>query len=192
MEADEGIVMSVELPESLRVPGVAYRAIEEFSFYIVGDDGSVFGCQRRGVGAGRPGVWRKLLPRIVGRGYHAIMLCRPGVRRRVYIHALVLEVFVGPRPNGMESCHGNGVITDNRLANLRWDTSAANQADRIRHGTDHRGEKQYKAKLTAEQVKEIRRRASCGQTATQIAKDYPVSDATIGNVIKRQTWQHVA
>ena len=48
---------------------------------------------------------------------------------------LVLETFVGPRPldrrgRPMECCHGPGGKTDNRLANLRWDTEAANRRDR--------------------------------------------------------------
>jgi hypothetical protein len=50
------------------------------------------------------------------------------------VHALVLEAFVGPRPPGHETCHNNGDRSDNRLSNLRWDTSAANSADIIRHG----------------------------------------------------------
>lgn len=45
------------------------------------------------------------------------------------VHVLVLETFVGPRPAGMEACHNNGICTDNRLSNLRWDTHAANEAD---------------------------------------------------------------
>ena len=51
------------------------------------------------------------------------------------VHALVLEAFVGPRPDGMEACHNNGDPADNRLENLRWDTRRENALDRIRHGT---------------------------------------------------------
>lgn len=51
------------------------------------------------------------------------------------VHALVLEAFRGPRPAGLEACHGNGDGSDNRLANLRWDTRSSNAYDRVRHGT---------------------------------------------------------
>lgn len=57
---------------------------------------------------------------------------KPVLRR---VHRLVLEAFVGPCPPGMEGCHNNGDPTDNRLANLRWDTRRSNVLDSVRHGT---------------------------------------------------------
>lgn len=55
----------------------------------------------------------------------------------VYVHTLVLEAFVGPRPAGKEACHWDGNPANNLLANLRWDTRSANQFDSVRHGTHH-------------------------------------------------------
>lgn len=61
------------------------------------------------------------------------------VRERGYmVHVLVLETFVGPRPRGMVGCHNNGIPTDNRVENLRWDTRSGNQLDMNRHGTSGR------------------------------------------------------
>jgi hypothetical protein len=54
------------------------------------------------------------------------------------VHTLVLEAFIGPRPEGQEACHYNDIKTDNRLANLRWDTRKANAADRRRNGINER------------------------------------------------------
>lgn len=51
------------------------------------------------------------------------------------VHHLVLEAFVGPRPVGMEACHGDGDASNNTLSNLRWDTHRENEADKLRHGT---------------------------------------------------------
>ena len=48
---------------------------------------------------------------------------------------LVLRTFFGPRPPGHESCHNNGDKLDNRLSNLRWDTSLGNTHDKYLHGT---------------------------------------------------------
>lgn len=60
----------------------------------------------------------------------------PGARLEFpMVHKLVLEAFVGPRPEGKEACHDNGNGMDNRLTNLRWDTHKANMADQFRHGT---------------------------------------------------------
>lgn len=50
------------------------------------------------------------------------------------VHSLVLEAFVGPRPDGMEACHGFGGPQDNRLTNLRWDTLSENNYDMVRMG----------------------------------------------------------
>ena len=40
---------------------------------------------------------------------------------------------------------------------LRWATQADNAADKVRHGTDARGERQWQAKLTEDDVRRIRR-----------------------------------
>lgn len=53
------------------------------------------------------------------------------------VHRLVLAAFVGPCPDGMLACHNNGDPSDNRLANLRWDTQSENMYDKRKHGTDH-------------------------------------------------------
>lgn len=50
---------------------------------------------------------------------------------------LVLAAFVGPRPSGLECCHNNGISTDDRLVNLRWDTRSSNMLDKVKHGTHH-------------------------------------------------------
>src|SRR5260370_19537414 len=53
----------------------------------------------------------------------------------VRVHTLVLEAFVSLAPDGLEGCHGDGVPSNNRLSNLRWDTHQANLAHQYRHGT---------------------------------------------------------
>jgi hypothetical protein len=68
-------------------------------------------------------------------GHLRLHLRRDGVARLWGVHQLVLLGFVGPAPRGMEGCHNDGVPTNNRLENLRWDTRKANVADAIRHGT---------------------------------------------------------
>lgn len=56
---------------------------------------------------------------------------RGGVKTRV-VHALVAEAWIGPRPLGYDVCHGPGGTRDNSLSNLRYDTRAANEADKRR------------------------------------------------------------
>lgn len=86
----------------------------------------------------RSGILRRHRGRVLsqspsGSGYLKVALGRGNTK---YVHQLVLMAFVGRRPLGMEACHANGHLTDNRASNLTWDTSTMNKLDRIRHGTD--------------------------------------------------------
>jgi len=77
---------------------------------------------------------RVLAPARAGKGYHSVTLCRPGERRRFYIHHLVLLVYVGPRPDGLVTRHLDGDPTNNHLGNLAYGTQGENMLDRFRHG----------------------------------------------------------
>ena len=72
-------------------------------------------------------------------GYLRVHLRGSGVNANPTVHSLVLAAFVGPRPIGMEACHWNGHPSDNRIENLRWDTSRGNSADTIRMGRARNG-----------------------------------------------------
>lgn len=106
-------------------PVVGYEGL-----YEVSDIGRM---KRVGRGPGAQSG-RILSPEQSPHGYFRVVLYRNGARRKMFVHRLVLEAFVGPCPPGMECCHGNDVPTDNRLANLRWDTKSANIRDEVRNG----------------------------------------------------------
>ncbi|RUU22663.1 HNH endonuclease [Mesorhizobium sp. M7A.F.Ca.AU.002.06.1.1] len=111
-----------------------------------------------------------------------------------YVHLLVLEAFVGPRPDGLEGCHNDGNPDNNRLDNLRWDTPESNQADRIAHGTDIRGIKNGQSKLTEEDISAIRREyvpRVKGSDCRALASKYGVSHSLIAGIVRNKTWRHV-
>ncbi|WP_448259774.1 NUMOD4 motif-containing HNH endonuclease [Corynebacterium kalidii] len=68
-------------------------------------------------------------------GYLRVAISLNGNPRRRTVHSLVAEAFLGPRPDGMEVCHCDGVRTNNAASNLRYDTPSENHKDRNRHGT---------------------------------------------------------
>lgn len=113
------------------------------------------------------------------------------VRRR--IHRLMLESFVGPRPEGCVTAHWNGIPSDNRLENLRWATAKENTLDGFRHGTlPSRGSKNGHSKLTDEIVCELRLRyASGGITQKLLAIEFGVSRSIVSRAISGATWKHV-
>lgn len=57
--------------------------------------------------------------------------------------------------------------------------------------TCQRGEAHHEAKLTEEQVREIRRRAAAGETRRAIARSLGVSRWCITLIVNRRTWKHV-
>ena len=73
-----------------------------------------------------------------------VMLHRsPLPPKKIRTHILVLETFVGPRPEGMHGCHYDDNPMNNRLDNLRWDTPRANRMDEIRNGNNHQANKTH-------------------------------------------------
>jgi hypothetical protein len=141
----------------------------------------------------RSSEWRLINPKTTSKGYKVIGLYTNGNREVVQIHRLVLSAFVGPRPKGCFGCHNNGIASDNKLPNLRWDTQAGNMSDKAKHGTtpSQAGSKNPRAKLTESEVVEIRRRLEIGHSQKLIAKDYAVAATLISQIHLRQIWTHV-
>ena len=74
-------------------------------------------------------------------GYPRANLSAQGKSQVRHVHALVAEAFIGPRPDGVDVCHGDGDPANNRLDNLRYGTRSENMLDAVRHGTDHNAAK---------------------------------------------------
>lgn len=174
------------------VDGVELRLVEEFLGYAAGDDGSIWGCRACGYGKSRFRDWRKLRTKRCGDDYCLISFRRNGKTVAMNVHRVVLLVFRGACPPSMEGCHENGIRTDNRLSNLRWDTPEHNHADKHKHGTVRVGEKHWNAKLTAAMVSKIRhlyRSKKC--TTRELGKKFGVCHFNIYPIVHRKTWAHV-
>ena len=132
---------------------------------------------------------RVLSPRKTGkRGYLGVSLASNDRKINFYIAHLVALTFNGPCPDGLEVCHNDGKNTNNRPSNLRYDTHAANEADKVTHGTLLEGEKCPASRLTADQVREIRRRA-IDEPFAGIAVDLGIKTATIQAIVSGKTWK---
>lgn len=165
--------------------------------YEVSDDGDVRSLNRLTVGKHsyrRSGVI--LRPRIQANGYRKVRLYGgSGSSQYMLIHRVVLEAFAGPCPQGHQGCHGNGNRADNRLCNLRWDTVAANELDKIAHGTRSTGEKNGRAYLTDAEVREIRElyKASVHTGAiAEIGRRFGITTAHARDIVRGRIWKHVA
>lgn len=122
-------------------------------------------------------------------GYLLYDLRKANVATNHYGHALVLSAFHGPRPVGYDSCHNNGIRSDNRASNLRWDTRRENCKDKVKHGTAHKGEGHPAAKLTEDDVRNIR---VDKRPSSLLASIYGVNFGTICAIRRNERWAHVS
>ena len=83
-------------------------------------------------------------------GHLQVRLSRFKKGTNFLVHRLVLENFTGPCPEGMECCQNDGDPTNNHESNRRWDTHAANMADKVGHGC-HRNMR-HRNRLTDKQA----------------------------------------
>jgi hypothetical protein len=122
-----------------------------------------------------------------GAGYRKIAFAK---MPHMYVHHLVLEAFVGSKPDGLQCRHLNGNREDNRLCNLVWGTAKQNSEDRELHGTVCYGEKNPMAKLDQSQVLEMRKiRSETGMPYHKIAENFNVSTMTAYRAITKQSWR---
>lgn len=84
------------------------------------------------------------------------------------------------------SC-GNGHVGCVTKRHLSWKLPIENQADRVVHGTDNRGERSGSAKLTPLEVKEIRSAAKV-ESYSVIAARFGISKGNVCLIVKRKTW----
>lgn len=124
-------------------------------------------------------------------GYPVVNLCREGHPKMFLVHRLVLEAFAGPCPDGQEALHGQEGRADASLSNLRWGTHAQNLGlDRQRDGTTGRGEHCGLAKLTWEQVRQIRERVANGERQVEVARDYDIHPSNVSYIVSRKSWAY--
>lgn len=121
-------------------------------------------------------------------GHMVVHLGIDGKKMNVSVHRMVLLAFVGEPCDGQEACHNNGNASDNRLANLRWDTHEANNGDRINHGTYALGEDHVMAKLTEQQVREIK---ASGMHYEAVSARYGISRSQAYRICTGKAWNHV-
>lgn len=171
-------------------PTTSRRPIPGFARYHASEDGTIWSYRHSHRYRHQP--WITLKAQTQGGGYLRVSLREGGTTHVLYVHRLILLTFVGPCPEGMESCHNDGDRTNNRLSNLRYDTRSGNHADKKIHGTFLMGSRVRNAKLTEQGVAEARLRyREGGITIAQLAARYHVSNTVMQFALNKRTWKHV-
>lgn len=172
--------MTDATPETWR-PVMGYEG-----WYEVSDHGRV-----RRVGGGRGAkVGRIIAQDITKDGYRRVALRLRNHRASFLVHRLVLEAFVGPCPDGLQCNHRDGDKAHNRPANLEWTTQRANNDHAFRTGLRRMpaGERHYAAKLTTEDVAEIRRLTSV-ETHRVTAARFGIRESQVSRIRRGENWR---
>lgn len=122
--------------------------------------------------------------------YPQVNLCRDGVREQCYIHHLVAESFLGPRPDGLQVCHEDGNPKNTHYSNLRYDTPKGNASDRHLHGTHAKGEYNPAAKYTAEMISHIKHDL-LSERQFKVAQDWNIPKSSVRAIAQGKRWAEV-
>lgn len=163
------------------------RPIPGFPDYEITSDGRVWSLPRKGRGAKNTGRW--LTPSRKNNGYMHVSVTRNKKHYNRHVHRLVLEAFVGPRPEGMECRHLNGRRDDNRLENLCWGTPKENQHDRVRHGTSNFGDMNPSGKLTSGAVRDLRALSLIGLSLDELSDIFGIHREHVRVILLRRMWK---
>jgi len=168
--------------------GEQIKDIEGYEgLYQVTNHGRVWGVKSR--------KWLRLVPYSTDGKYLKVNLCKNGVATNCDVHMLVIRAFK-PKPELMyemyrECRHLDDNGHNNHIDNLEWGTRSQNYEDRVRNGTGNEGERNAQAKITEQDVIDIRQQYAEGKSVTELLKIYPLARNNIWKILNRQSWAHV-
>lgn len=131
------------------------------------------------------------------KGYMGVVLYHPNGKSRTHmIHRLVANAFIGESPSDVHQVnHLDGNKSNNHVKNLEWVTPSENVLHSIKTGlrVPSVGEQHGRAKLTWEQVNQIRsmKRSGCGwkrPTLREIGKQFGVTHTCVFKILNNQRW----
>ncbi len=157
--------------------------------YLISDTGEVwsFRTSKR--------TFAKLLkPKITKKGYAEIGLSDRHGQKYLKIHRLVLFSFgVIPNRLGMQVNHIDGNKLNNDISNLEWCTPKENIQHAVKSGLSPgvRGEQAGNAKLTEQDVCEIRRQYQSGKFQKDIGAEFDIKQDHVSRIVNRKVWKHI-
>lgn len=126
-------------------------------------------------------------------GHLQVSLLREGKTKKCLVHRLVAMAFLGrPAAEKPLALHRDDDKTNNAISNLYWGTHKDNRRDAFKNETaampNNRGCRNGAAKLTEEDVLDIRKRLATGVSREEIAGSFGVSESTVKSIGNKQRW----
>lgn len=130
-----------------------------------------------------------LLTSTLHKGYKRLRIANKMYR----VHRLVAEVFLDNPECKPFVNHKNGIKSDNRVENLEWVTHQENIVHAVKSGlkVHQSGCENGNAKLTSDQIKQIRHSRSGNGELKDLAKRLGVHYTTVYQIRKRQRYVNV-
>jgi hypothetical protein len=176
-----------------------WRVIPEWDEY----DASNLGRIRRRNATMYP-AGKILKPHLHEKGYLQVGPCQNGKNRKVRVHKLVAQAFLGERPKGMTVNHKDTVKTNNRASNLEYLSDLDNKRHAIARGRFHtekrrhhdpltvlRGDDHPSSKISEPHAREVIALIREGLTLQVIAARYGISRSAVDHIKKKRTWRHL-
>lgn len=124
----------------------------------------------------------------LNKGYPTLMLSKNGKTKRVSVHKLVTDAFIGPCPDGLEVNHIDHDRANARADNLEYCTRQRNIAYAVEQGRFRAGDR---ASLNSVIVKEIKELLRQGISVASIARNYGTSLGAISAIKSRRNWKYI-
>jgi len=163
-----------------------FKPIPGYNRYLINNVGVVYSTIRRG---------RFMSDSMNKKGYRYSTLMADGAKKghKELLHRLVAITFV-PNPNDYPIVnHEDGNKLNCNHKNLLWCTYKYNNDHARDNGlVKNFGEHHYRAKLTEEDIRDIRLLASSGVYHKTIAKKYSVCRQHITSIVGTKRWRRVA
>jgi len=171
-------------------PVVGYEGVYEVSNF--GNVVRVSSC------TGKP--CRKPLKKELRKGYRSFTLSMDGTTKHVLAHRETWKAFVGSIPDGMQINHKDGDKDNPHLTNLEVVTPSENKLHSYRElgaskpippASGKKGSENLNARLTEQDVINIRRIIASGETQDAVARIYNVNQTQISRIVLRKSWAHI-
>lgn len=135
---------------------------------------------------------RIITPKPDKNGYLRFDACVSDFKKTLSVAACVCGAFNGPKPDGKQVNHIDGVVSNNAPGNLEWVTNSENILHSMRVLKKHIGEQHHSHKLTEDDVRLMRSSKAEGYSLSFLAGIFKINQGNVSKICRRLTWRHVA